>query len=73
MSFDTFFAEAKRRYPVSADSFDYFSTFLRDVDDDALIDAVTAIISRADIEHYAKLWLVTRRLREYAGTWWKLN
>jgi len=69
---DAFFAECSRQYLVSADSFDYFCAFLRDANRQ-LVDDIKAIVSREDLSHRDRLWLVTGRLRQHAGSPRKLN
>ena len=69
---DAFFAECSRQYLVSADSFDYFCTFLRDANRQ-LVDDIKAIVSREDLSHRDRLWLVTGRFRQHAGSPRKLN
>ena len=64
---DAFFAECSHQYPVSADSFDYFCAFLRDTNRQ-IVDDINAIVSREDLGHGDRLWPVTGRLRQHAGT-----
>jgi hypothetical protein len=61
-----FFAECSRRYPVSIESFAFFTVFLRDANKQ-LVAEIETIIGRDDLSHHDRLWLVTTRLREQAG------